>query len=327
MFIRNGKIVGGNNNILYIISDYKDELASYIISFYQNHEIPNEIIINENINAEVISDFTKVKVYSPERGKKKKLVEMATLNAKIAAENEIELLHLKEEKTLGAHTRLGELLNLNIRRIDAFDNSNLFGSYCVSGMVVFENGKPNKNEYRKYKISLEKNDDYNTMKEVVFRRYNRATIEKSILPELIIVDGGINQINAAKEVLKSIDVFIKVVGLKKDDKHSTKALIDGDTLKEIDLSTEHNVFLYLTKIQDEVHRFTINYHKQIRSKGSIASVLDNIEGIGSVRKKELIKKYGSVKKISEASIDELNSLLPPSVSYNLFNYLKEWNNK
>ncbi len=322
LFIRSGKIVGGTSNILYVISDLYDEISSYILSFYQKHEIPTEIIICDDINNNIISELLNTKVVKPERGKKKNLCKMASDNAKITLENEIELINRKEEKTMGANTRLGELLNMNIHRIDAFDNSNLFGAYSVSGMVVFINGKPNKNEYRKYKISVDKNDDYNTMKEVVFRRYSK----KENLPSLIIVDGGVNQINAAKDILAKLELNIKVVGLKKDNKHTTKALIDGDTYKEINLTKDHNVFLYLTKIQDEVHRFTINYHKQIRSKGSIASVLDNIEGIGAVRKKELIKKYGSVKKISEAPLEDLLEILPENTVHNLKKYLDEWNN-
>ncbi len=321
LFIRSGKIVGGSSNILYVIADLYDEIASYILSFYQKHEIPTEIMICDNINNSIISELLNTRVVTPERGKKKKLCNMAGDNAKITLKNEIELINRKEEKTLGANTRLGELLNMNIHRIDAFDNSNLFGSFSVSGMVVFINGKPNKNEYRKYKISVDKNDDYNTMREVVFRRYSK----NENLPSLIIVDGGVNQINAAKDILSKLHLNIKVVGLKKDNKHTTKALIDGETYKEIDLTNDHNVFLYLTKIQEEVHRFTINYHKQIRSKGSIASVLDNIEGIGAVRKKELIKKYGSVKKISEASHQELLELLPENTVNNLKKYLDEWN--
>ncbi len=323
LFVRSGKIVGGTNNIMYIISDLYDEISSYILSFYQKHEVPRELMICDDINNEIISELLNTKVLTPVRGLKKKLCKMAGDNAKITLENEIELLNRKEEKTLGANTRLGEILKLNIHRIDAFDNSNLFGSFSVSGMVVFINGKPHKNEYRKYKISVDKNDDYNTMKEVILRRYSKY----ENLPSLIIVDGGVNQINAAKDILNKLELNIKVVGLKKDNKHTTKSLIDGDTYEETDLSKDHNVFLYLTKIQDEVHRFTINYHKQIRSKGSIASVLDNIEGIGAVRKKELIKKYGSVKKISEATHDQLREILPDSIVDNLKKYLDEWNAK
>ena len=327
LFIRNGKIVGAHNNIFYVISELYDEISSYLLSFYENHEIPKEILICEDINNDILSQVLNTKFVIPKRGKKKNLVNMAINNAKINLENEIELLNRKEEKTMGANNDLSKILDIPIHRIDAFDNSNLFGSYSVSGMVVFINGKPAKKEYRKYKISLEKNDDYNTMKEVIYRRYYRVLVDNLDIPSLIIVDGGINQINACKEVLGTLNLNIKVVGLKKDDKHQTKSLIDGDTYSEIDLTNHKNVFFYLTKIQDEVHRYTITYHKLIRSKGSIASVLDNVPNIGTVRKKELIKKYGSVKNISMASIEELNVILPENVSHTLKKYLEEWNNK
>ncbi len=327
LFIRNGKIVGSQSNIVYVVSTLEDDISTYLLSFYEKHEIPKELLIEGSIHNDLLSEILNVNIFVPLKGKKKKLTEMAHDNAKINLTNEIKLINKKEEQTLEANKRLSVILNIPVHRIDAFDNSNLFGSYSVSGMVVFINGKPNKNEYRKYKISLEKNDDYFMMKEVIYRRYYKALVEKLELPSLIIVDGAANQINAAKEVLKSLNLNIKVVGLKKDDKHQTTALIDGDTYFEIDLKNEKNVFFYLTRIQDEVHRFTINYHKQIRSKGSIASVLDNVPGIGKVRKKELINKYGSVKKISEASKEELSKILPIDIALNLKKYLEEWSTK
>ena len=189
-------------------------------------------------------------------------------------------------------------------------------------MVVFKEGRPSKKDYRKYKVSVEKNDDYHTMKEVIYRRYFRALLEKSELPDLIIVDGGINQINAAMDTLKDLHLPIKVVGLKKNDKHRTNELIDGDNYATIELDKDSNVFHYLTRIQDEVHRFTINYHKTLRSKGSISSVLDNTPGIGNVRKKELIKKYGNLNNIKNASIEELSEIIPENVAKELKGFLR-----
>ena len=247
---------------------------------------------------------------------------MAELNAKINLENEIKSYIRKEDRTTNANDALRDLLNLdNLKRIDAFDNSNLFGSYSVSGMVVFINGIPAKKEYRKYKISLEKNDDYNTMKEVIYRRYQRALVEKSELPDLIIVDGGINQINACLDTLKLLNLNIKVCGLKKNDKHRTNELIDGDNYSTIELDRDSNVFHFLTSIQDEVHRFTINYHKTLRSKGSISSILDSVDGIGNIRRKELIKKFGNIKNIKNASIEELTKIIPEAVAKDLKQFL------
>ena len=323
LFIRNGKIIGGNNDKFYLMSDLEDEVNSYILKYYERHEIPKEILVEDNLNSEIISNILNTKVYVPIKGKKKNLVEMAHVNAKISLEQEMTIIKNDEKRSILANEELRKLLNLDVLdRIDSFDNSNLFGTFAVSGMVVFKNGKPAKNEYRKYKVSVEKNDDYNTMREVIYRRYYRCMVEKLEMPDLILVDGGINQINACKSILDELHLPIKVCGLRKDDHHRTNELIDGDTLEVIKIPRMSDVFHYLTRIQDEVHRYTINYHKQIRSKGSIASVLDNIEGIGKVRKKELIKKYGSIKKMKEASMKELSEIIPENVAKNLKKYLE-----
>ena len=259
------------------------------------------------------------------KGKKKDLLDMAFNNAKISLENEIDLIFKNDNRSYLANKELGELLNIkDLSRIEAFDNSNLFGTFTVSGMVTFVDGLPSKNDYRKYKISVEANDDYHTMKEVIYRRYFKVLKDKLEKPDLIIVDGGVNQINACKEILSDFNLDIKVCGLKKNDKHRTNELIDGESYNIINIDKTSNVFYLLTRIQDEVHRYTINYHKQIRSKGSISSVLDNIIGIGEVRKKELIKKYGSVKKMKEVTLEEFKSFLPEKTAENIFNYLKDF---
>ena len=239
----------------------------------------------------------------------------------------MELIRRNERVTIDANKELADLLNMDyINRIDLFDNSNLFGAFSVSGMVVYKGGKPAKKEYRKYKVSIDKNDDYNTMKEVINRRYTRALIDHTELPDLIIVDGGENQIRACNDILNNLGLSIMVCGLKKNEHHRTNELINGKNMITYKIDKDSNLFHYLTRMQDEVHRFTINYHKTIRSKGSISSILDNVSGIGSVRKKELIKKYGSVKSISEASIKELDEILPHNISVNLKKFLENYNN-
>ena len=322
LFIRNNKLIGSHNDILTIKLDEKEELNYYILNFYLKHEVPKEILVDNDIDKEVLGSLIETDFVTPEKGLKKKLLDMATTNAKIYLENELTYALREEERSEGANNELAKLLNIdNLRRIDAFDNSNLFGSYSVSGMVVFMDGKPYKKEYRKYKVSVDKNDDYNTMKEVIYRRYFRALLDKTEMPDLIIVDGGINQINACLDTLKSLNLHIKVVGLKKNDKHRTNELIDGDTYATINLDSDSNVFHYLTRIQDEVHRFTITYHKTLRSKGSISSILDTVEGIGDKRKKELIKKYGNINNIKNAPIEELAKIIPENVAKDLKNYL------
>ena len=322
LFVRNNKLIGSHNEILTIKIDPNEELNDYVLNFYTRHEVPKEILVDNVFNKEILSELIETNFVVPEKGIKKKILNMAEVNAKIYLENEIKTYERNEMRSTTANEELAKLLNIdNLRRIDAFDNSNLFGSYSVSGMVVFVEGMPYKKEYRKYKISLEKNDDYNTMKEVIYRRYQRALVEETELPDLIIVDGGINQINACLDTLNLLNLNIKVCGLKKNDKHRTNELINGDTYSIINIDKDSNVFHYLTRIQDEVHRFTINYHKTLRSKGSISSILDSVEGIGNVRKKELIKKYGNINNIKNASVEELSKIIPEAVAKELKNFL------
>ena len=293
------------------------------MNFYTRHEIPKEVLVSKGINALILENLLSTNFITPIKGVKKKILDMANMNAQIHLDNEITRIVKIEARTTDANEDLRQLLKIdNLHRIDAFDNSNLFGSFAVSGMVVFIDGSPYKNAYRKYKISVDKNDDYHTMQEVIYRRYYRALVDKTEMPDLILVDGGINQINACLDVLKSLHLNIKVCGLKKNDKHRTNELIDGDNYTIYNLDKDSNVFHYLTRIQDEVHRFTINYHKTLRSKGSISSILDNIEGIGNVRKKELIKKYGNIKNIMNASIEELKEYVPENVAIMLKKFLE-----
>ena len=324
LFLRNGRMVGGHTDIFPVVSTLEDELDTYIMNFYSRHEVPKEILCVKEVNTEILSEITSSSFLIPIKGKKKKLVDMASENAKINLENELEIIVRDEEKTEKANDELRDILGLKkLDRIDLFDNSNLFGSFTVSCMVVFKNGRPAKKEYRKYKISLDKNDDYHTMQEVIYRRYYRALVDKTELPDLIIVDGGINQMNACMEILNSLNLSIRVCGLRKNDKHRTNDLIDAVGYKTVEIDKSSPVFHYLTRMQDEVHRYTISYHRTIRSKGAISSVLDNIEGIGAKRKKELIKTFGSITKLENASIEELSQIIPEATAIRLQEYLKE----
>ena len=328
LFIRGSKIVGRHSKITPIIDEVGDELNRYIVSFYEKGVLkPKEILVPKIVDEVILSNILEVKVKIPQKGLKLKLVDMANENAKISLENEFEMIKRDEKKTIGANEELSKLLNIDpLDRIEIFDNSNLFGSFNVSGMVVFTNGRPNKNEYRKFKITIDKNDDYGTMREVIYRRYFRVLRDNLTMPDLIIVDGGIGQINIAKEVIDSLNLNIPVVGLKKDNHHRTEALI---TSSNEEIKVEHNsdVFFYLERMQDEVHNFTINYHKQLRSKGAIESILDSIEGIGEKRKKELLKKYKSINKLKEIDVKELEEILPNNVAVNLKEFLNSMDDK
>ena len=322
LFIRNGKLLESHNKIIDIVSSLDEDLSNYIGMFYKNHEIPKEILIYKPFEGlEVLEDVYDMNIIIPEKGKKKELVNMACNNAKIFFERESKLIDNKNKRTKDVNNELGKLLNIkNLSRIELFDNAHLFGTFTVSGMVVFINGEPVKNAYRKYKSTKDVNDDYHVMKEVIYRRYYHALVDGENLTDLILVDGGLTQINATKEVLSSLalDDKIKLCGLKKDNHHRTSALIDGDTLEEIPIEKNSDLFNFLTYMQDEVHRFTITYHRQIRSKGLISSYLDEVEGIGPKRKKELLSKFGSVVKLKEASKEDLEAVLPKEVANNLY---------
>ena len=330
MFIRGGKLLGINNKIIPVMGEIKDSVEYYIASFYRKHNIvPKEVIVPSVVDTNIISEILDTKVITVKKGNKKKLYDMAYDNAKLEYEKEIKLIYNNEELTTNANDELKNILKLDkLNRIECFDNSNLFGTFTVSAMVCFIDGVPSKKDYRKFKLSFEKNDDVAAMKEAVYRRYFRVLMEESQKPDLIIVDGANNQINACKETLESLNLKIKIIGVKKDNHHSPVSIIDGDTYETIPIDKKSNVFRLLSRIDEESHRFVISYHREIRSKGSISSILDNISGLGEKRKKELIKKYGSVSKISEASVDELSEILPRNVAINLNAYLKDkMNNK
>ena len=315
-FVRGSRIAGHHHQIIPLIDDEGEELTRYIAKFYDKALIPKEVLVPSITDSNLLSDYFKVKVKIPEKGVKKKLVDMASDNAKKQLEDEYELVIKNEEKTIKANEELKKTLGLDkLDRIELFDNAHLFGTYNVSGMVVFIDGSPAKNEYRKFKISVDKNDDYGTMREVIYRRYFRVLKDNLVIPDLIIVDGGMGQMNVAKEVLDSLGMNINLVGLKKDYKHSTNALVTFDG--EIPIEKRSNLFHYLERMQDEVHNFTINYHRQIRSKGLYASILDDIPGIGKQRKHDLLKKYKTVQNMKKQSVEELSSILPLNVAIEL----------
>ena len=320
--IIDGRINKRDGEIFPIYGDIDEILSYFVTSFYDKNVIPKEILVSSDFDVDLLSGALNTKVLVPQKGAKKKLVDMAFENAKIVLDEKFELIKRDDKRTFGANEQLGELLNIkDLRRIETFDNAHLFGTFTVSGMVVFINGKPDKKEYRKYKIISDSKDDYHTMKEVIYRRYYRVLHDKLQKPDLIIVDGGIIQINAAKEILDSLYLDIPIVGLKKNDKHTTTALIYNDEEYEIDKTSD--LFHFLTRIQDEVHRYTISYHKDIRSKGSLSSILDNIPGIGDKRKKILLKKYKTITKLKSLDIDTLKEDLPLEVANNLYTYLND----
>lgn len=322
LFLRGGKLIERNSSIYPIITDEVEDLTLFISSFYDKNNIkPKEILIPDIIDDALIKDVLNINVIKPVKGKKKELVEMANKNALNTLKEKFELVKANDENALNACCELKDLLGISsANRIETFDNSHLFGTYTVSGMVVFTLGIPDKNNYRKYKILSDAKDDYHLMKEVIYRRYFRVLMDNLERPDLIIVDGGKAQINAAEEVLNSLNLDIPVCGLIKNEHHKTSSLLYNEKIYDIDKTS--NLFHMLERLQDEVHNYTISYHKNIRSKGALSSVLDNVPGIGEVRKRDLLKKFPSVTKMKEASVSDLEEVLPSDVAKNLYEFLK-----
>ena len=309
-FVRQGKLIERDVNLFTYYNDPDEDFLTYVGQFYQekSHLIPNEILIPQDIDEEAVKALVDTKVLKPQRGEKKQLVNLAIKNARVSLEQKFNLLEKSMEKTQGAIEKLGKLLQIPTPvRIESFDNSNIMGTSPVSAMVVFVNGKPSKKDYRKYKIkTVVGPDDYASMREVIRRRYSRVMRDGLTPPDLIVIDGGQGQVNIAKQVIQEeLGLDIPIAGLQKNDKHQTHELLFGDPLQVIELSRSSQEFFLLQRIQDEVHRFAITFHRQLRSKNSFSSQLDGIEGLGPKRKQLLMKHFKSLTKIKEATVDEI----------------------
>ena len=309
-FVRQGKLIERDVNLFPYYNDPDEDFLTYVGQFYQekSHLIPNEILIPQDIDEEPVKALVDTKVLKPQRGEKKQLVNLAIKNARVSLEQKFNLLEKSMEKTQGAIENLGKLLQIPTPvRIESFDNSNIMGTSPVSAMVVFVNGKPSKKDYRKYKIkTVVGPDDYASMQEVIRRRYSRVMRDGLTPPDLIVIDGGQGQVNIAKQVIQEeLGLDIPIAGLQKNDKHQTHELLFGDPLQVIELSRTSQEFFLLQRIQDEVHRFAITFHRQLRSKNSFSSQLDGIEGLGPKRKQLLMKHFKSLTKIKEATVDEI----------------------
>ena len=309
-FVRQGKLIERDVNLFPYYNDPDEDFLTYVGQFYQekSHLVPNEVLIPQDIDEEAVEALVDTKILKPQRGEKKQLVNLAIKNARVSLEQKFNLLEKSVEKTQGAIENLGRLLQIPTPvRIESFDNSNIMGTSPVSAMVVFVNGKPSKKDYRKYKIkTVVGPDDYASMREVVRRRYGRVQRDGLTPPDLIVIDGGQGQVNIAKQVIQEeLGLDIPIAGLQKNDKHQTHELLFGDPLEVVELSRNSQEFFLLQRIQDEVHRFAITFHRQLRSKNSFSSQLDGIDGLGPKRKQNLMKHFKSLTKIKEASVDEI----------------------
>ena len=322
LFIREGVVIGQVNKILTEYIDKNDAYIRYIVDFYDKYTLPKKIVVNGIENVLDLESILEVPVVIPQKGDIKKILTMANNNAENSSKKKIEEISKNTEERYKAIDSLKNILGLSkLERIELFDNSHLFGTYYVGGMVVFRDFLPDRNEYRKYKIDANTKDDLTAMKEVIYRRYQRALLEKTELPDLIIVDGGELQISATLEVLNRLRLDIPLVGLKKNSSHKTSKLVLAN-LTEIDIKN-HSLFVYLYKMQEEVHRFAITYHRNIKNKGMLRSVLEDVPGIGEKRRKELLTKYSSLSKIKSASVEELSEILPKDVAESLLEFLNK----
>ena len=309
-FVRQGKLIERDVNLFPYYNDPDEDFLTYVGQFYQekSHLVPNEVLIPQDIDQEAVKALVDTKIVKPQRGEKKQLVNLAIKNARVSLEQKFNLLEKSVEKTQGAIENLGRLLQIPTPvRIESFDNSNIMGTSPVSAMVVFVNGKPSKKDYRKYKIkTVVGPDDYASMREVIRRRYGRVQRDGLTPPDLIVIDGGQGQVNIAKKVIQEeLGLDIPIAGLQKNDKHQTHELLFGDPLEVVELSRNSQEFFLLQRIQDEVHRFAITFHRQLRSKNSFSSQLDGIDGLGPKRKQNLMKHFKSLTKIKEAGVDEI----------------------
>ena len=309
-FVRQGKLIERDVNLFPYYNDPDEDFLTYVGQFYQekSHLVPNEVLIPQDIDEEAVKALVDTKILKPQRGEKKQLVNLAIKNARVSLEQKFNLLEKSVEKTQGAIENLGRLLQIPTPvRIESFDNSNIMGTSPVSAMVVFVSGKPSKKDYRKYKIkTVVGPDDYASMREVIRRRYGRVQRDGLTPPDLIVIDGGQGQVNIAKQVIQEeLGLDIPIAGLQKNDKHQTNELLFGDPLEVVELSRNSQEFFLLQRIQDEVHRFAITFHRQLRSKISFSSQLDGIDGLGPKRKQNLMKHFKSLTKIKEASVDEI----------------------
>jgi len=309
LMMRQGKMVDHHQVVFAYVGDIIDELMSYLQQFY-DHIIPDELLFSDRFKTEDVELIYGKKAVIPQIGDKKKLTDMASKNADYDLEHHFMLYRHKDEMKQKALDELATLINHNVEHIEIFDNAQLFGTAPISALIVFNHGDFERKSYRKYHLKTTTNDDYQAMKEVTYRRYQKLLMENLDAPDLILVDGGKGQLNAAQEILTSLNLDIKVAGLKKNSKHKLEALVyEGNV---IPLLKQSELYKFLLKLSEEVHRFAIDFHRSTRGKIASRSPLDQIKGIGDARKKALLSHFDSIDAIKNASDEELALLGIPS---------------
>lgn len=324
LFVREGKLLERNMSISPIYEDPEEVFLTYLVQYYkdsyQNDKLPKTIYVPQGTDIELLQETLDTHFQIPKQGERLKLLQLAQENAKEAHNQKFQLAYRRDQDLQAANEKLSEIFQKPIHMVELIDNSHLTGSYNVSALVSFKEGKPFKSGYRHYNLSDHYRSDIDTMKEVLKARYGKATSRP--LPDLLIVDGGLPQVQAALEVKRELNIPLSIAGLVKDDHHSTRAFINED-LQEVPLDKTDPLFFLLARMQDEVHRFAITYHQKLRNKGMTKSLLDDIPGLGPARKAKLRKAYPSLKKMKKASVEELSALVPESVAKALYEKLRE----
>ncbi len=319
LFLRGGKMLERTLHITPLYENEEDAFLSFILQYYEQHPLPRELLLPQRYDVSLLQETLDTKVMQPLRGDKLKLVEMAIANAKNIHEQKFELAERKESRKEEAMKQLCTIFQKEIHRIEIFDNSHISGTFNVSGMVVYKDGEPSKSDYRLFKLGTYVSD-LDSMKEVVYRRVTRLLKEQGRFPDLLIVDGGWLQIEAVKEILAVLEVDITLCGLVKDDHHRTSNLMDAEG-RIIPIDRSDSLFFLLTQMQDEVHRFAISYHRKLRTKAMTKSILDEVEGIGEVRKKAIWKHFKSMKRLKAATVSEIAQVVPQAVAQNIYDIL------
>ena len=323
--VRRGVVLNKEFRLSPLYGDAEEEFLTFVLQYYENH--PHmRVCVPATLSEDAVAQLSSVlesDVTQPMRGYRRRLIEMCTDNAKKQLDLKFDVVERQESATQEAQQKLSELAGRPMNRVELFDNSHISGTFTVASCVVYEDGLPSRKDYRLYKLHTG-NSDVDSMKEVVYRRYFRLLKDNGHLPDGILVDGGWTQIEAAKEILDSLDLSsrIKIMGLVKDDHHNTNALMDTDG-ETFDIPKDSALFFLLTRMQDEVHRVAISYHRKLRSKAQTRSLLDEVEGIGPKRKKLLLKTFGSFTALKEASEEEIAAVIPAEAAHNVYEALHE----
>ncbi len=307
-FVREGKLIQKTSIVEPTVESAQDAFTSYLIQFYSQMPKPKELLVPADCDIDLLSEVLNIQVRAPQRGDKLKLIEMAQNNAQEQLSMKFKMVEKSEMFGEVASNQLAQLLNLHsLSRIELFDNSHISGAFLVAAMVVFTDGKPQRSQYRRYRLSGG-NNDVASMKEVLYRRLFRMLREDGERPDLIIVDGGLPQLGAARDIMEALHLEIPLIALAKDAGHNTDSIL-LDEVTDVKLLPGEPLTMFLSAMQDEVHRFAITYHRLLRQKASTRSILDEIEGIGEKRKKELLRHFGSLKAIKEASEEQLREVI------------------